>query len=111
MNNSSFPPLYPQEAYPEQNNFSNFQSSNPPQSQQNNGGVNPLAALLGGLGQNSGMSALMPLLVKMMSGNTNNEALFDSNNPLMGIINSIGNQNKKNSPPQKHVEEKKFPEF
>lgn len=117
--NNNFPPLYPQEAYLEQNNTNAFVNNKnsayfesgtgrtPQQSSQN-----PLAGLLGGLsGSNNFSSALLPLLIKALSGGGVNALAEDTSknldNPLMGILSSFGGNKK--SPPN-NVGEKQFPD-
>ena len=73
---------------------------------------NPLAGLLGGMsGSNNFSSALLPLLIKALSGGgVNALAEYTSknlDNPLMGILSSFGGNKK--SPPN-NVGEKQFPD-
>ncbi len=116
--NNSFPPLYPEEAYSQQNNNRAFVNdgaqtfSQPNEQNQNgqNGGM--LGALLSG---GNGMSALLPLLLKSMGGGSSalggdmlKSLGADSSNPLAAIFGSLPG-NKKNSPAPS-TEEKEFPE-
>lgn len=124
--NNNFPPLYPQEAYSEQNNLNAFsnnknnayyenaysQNSLSQQNQQNQ--QNPLANILGGLSNSNFNSALLPLLMKALSGggvsalsDDGSKASSNSDNPLLGILSSFTN-NKKTPP--KNVGEKQFPD-
>ena len=97
-------PLYPSEAYSEQNNARAF-TSDTNSYQQNYGEQkkedNPLSALFG---KNS--SPLLPLLIKLMSGGNISSALSNSDNPLLNILSQINS--KKNSSSQKG--EKEFPD-
>lgn len=117
--NNSFPPLYPEEAYSEQNNnrafISDSANSFSQQNEQNQNTQNssPLASLFGG---GSGMSALLPLLLKGMGAGSsilNNDALknlgADTTNPLAAMISSLSG-GKKNSPAPS-TEEKQFPDI
>ncbi len=116
--NSQFPPLYPQEAYSEQNNARSFMQGQNSQfengnnfNQTQNNNNSPLASMLGGNGSNP----LLPLLIKMMSGNGANplgdllKTNGDSSSPIMNILSSLSG-NKKNSSPQE-ICEKEFPDF
>lgn len=117
--NSQFPPLYPQEAYSEQNNArsfmqgqnSQYDASNFNQTQNNSNNNSPLASILGG---NGSANPILPLLLKMMTGGGNNplgdilKTSDDSSSPLMNILSGL-NGNKKNPSPQETAE-KEFPE-
>ena len=116
--NNNFPPLYPQEAYSEQNNagaFTNNKNSayyDAPLSQTQNQQQNPLSSILSNLTNNSSGSlnnAILPLLLKSISGGMANSLAEDkpNDNPLLNLFSGMG-QNKK-SPP-KNVGEKAFPD-
>ena len=116
--NQQFPPLYPQEAYSEQNNARAFMQNQNNQfeagnnfNQAQNNNSSPLASILGG---NGSTSPILPLLLKMMSGNGSSplgdilKSSGDSSSPLMNILSNLSG-NKKNSSPQETCE-KEFPE-
>ena len=105
-------PLYPPEAYSEQNNPSAFMRQEGTNQNENANKQSPF-------GNNS---ALMPLLLKFLLGGANSSVLSqealnsiagaNSNaNPLMSILSSMTNvTNKKNSSEPESPKEKSFPE-
>ena len=106
MNFKDSLPLYPPEAYSEQNNPSAFmrQENSSPASNQQQNSTNPI----------------LPLLLKMLMGGQNAsalsqnalEALSGSNesSPLLGILSSLASpQHKKNSSEPSSPKEKQFP--
>lgn len=109
--NSSFPPLYPQEAYPEQNRSQFFQGQNDcigkstscPSCQQSMGLQSNFSGGIGNL--------ILPLLLKTMSGgNSNMQDLFkslggDGGNPILSALANFSNKKK----PTEDVGEKQFP--
>ncbi len=87
-------PLYPQEAYSEQNNaqaFVNEKEKTPSPSFN--------------IGQN--MSPIVPLLIKLLTGGNINGLNFGGDNPLLNALSLFANNNKK-TPPQSEGE-KDFP--
>lgn len=109
--NSSFPPLYPQEAYPEQNRSQFFQGQNDcmgkstscPSCQQSMGLQSNFSGGIGNL--------ILPLLLKTMSGgNSNMQDLFkslggDGENPILSALANFSNK----KTPTEDVGEKQFP--
>lgn len=107
--NTSFPPLYPQEAYPEQQNLqgqSNMSTCSCCQSSQNMQNNFSTTNFSGNMG-----SLILPLLLKSMGGNLPMQDMLKSlgvsSNPLLNALSSLSD--KKNSPTE-CVGEKQFPE-
>ncbi len=127
--NSKFPPLYPPEAYTEQNNVHAFITNNEKQNNNNfeynyngnkpeqttNNTLTALSNLFSGNSSN-GLSALLPILLKFLNGsnllsamNENSNKITGENNenPLLNLLSLLGNKKNTSS---SEIGEKEFPE-
>ena len=127
--NSKFPPLYPPEAYTEQNNVHAFITDNEKQNNNNfeynyngnkpeqtsNNTQTALSNLFSGNSSN-GLSALLPILLKFLNGsnllsamNENSNKITGENNenPLLNLLSLLGNKKNTSS---SEIGEKEFPE-
>ena len=104
--NNNFPPLYPQEAYTQQNNT--FAFSDESKALDDASKPAPLAGLLSGA-LNSQNSPLLPLLISALTGKNpfpDDAKTLANQNPILGMLSSLNNK----KTPTSSVGEKQFPD-